>query len=219
MITTTHVALNGALTRWSRRGGRDRARLRRLLPDDAARSALLLGGLAPDVGLYVLSAGALAWFPATRGWDLGTTLEHVYGTLFFRSAPWIVLHNTLHAPLVLAALAGVGHAGRARPWGPGLRAFAVGCALHTALDVPTHVDDGPLLLFPFDWDTRFRSPVSYWDPAHHGDVLGPVDLAITVGLGGWLLTTWWRERRTGHDTSAPSPAGAGAGTGASAEQE
>ncbi|MEZ4675136.1 MAG: hypothetical protein R2932_12925 [Caldilineaceae bacterium] len=32
---------------------------------------------------------------------------------------------------------------------------------HTAIDIPLHYDDGPLLLFPFDWKTRFHSPVSH----------------------------------------------------------
>lgn len=166
-----------------------------LLPDAATRRALVLGGLAPDLGLTLLSAGAVVWFPARRGWDLATTFEHVYGTLFFEDPGWVVAHNTLHAPLVLAALGAVGHAGRRTTVGRWVRAFAAGCALHTALDIPTHVDDGPLLLFPFDWSTRFHSPVSYWDPAHHGDVLGPIDLGITVLLGGWLVVAWWRERR------------------------
>ncbi|MEI2691742.1 MAG: hypothetical protein V9H69_19395 [Anaerolineae bacterium] len=48
-----------------------------------------------------------------------------------------------------------------------LRWLAAGLALHSALDVLTHHDDGPLLLFPFDWRRRWCSPVSYWDQAHH----------------------------------------------------
>lgn len=205
MLTTTHVALNGALSRWSTDAGAPPRWLARLLPDRAARRALVVGGLAPDVALGVLAAGAYAWFPLVRGWDLDTTSTHVWSTLFFTDPVWVAAHNSLHAPLVLAALGLSGHAARRRPWGPVLRALAVGCALHTVLDVPTHVDDGPLLLFPLDRSTRFHSPVSYYDPDHFGNLVAPVDLALTVGLGGWLVTTWWRRRRA--DVSGRAAAG------------
>lgn len=196
MITTTHVALNGALTRWSRRSGGDLRWLRRLLPDRRARRALLLGGLAPDVGLLLLGAGAAVWFPLAEGWDLRRTSVHVFDELFFTDPVWIAAHNVLHAPLVVAALGIGAHLLRdRRPTARAVRAFAVGCALHTALDIPVHVGDGPLLLFPFEWTTRFHSPVSYYDPAYHGDVVAPVDLGLTVLLGGWLLVTWWGARR------------------------
>ena len=46
--------------------------------------------------------------------------------------------------------------------------LAAGCGLHTALDVLTHVDDGPVLGFPFDWQRRWAGPVSYWDEKHRG---------------------------------------------------
>jgi hypothetical protein len=61
-----------------------------------------------------------------------------------------------------------GSRARNRRWGRKLRLFVAGCALHTAVDFLTHVDDGPLYAFPLDWQSRLRAPVSYWDPAHHG---------------------------------------------------
>lgn len=197
MITTTHVTINGALSRLagSDRDGRLARGSRRLLPDRSTRRAILLGGLAPDVGLTVLSAGALVWFPLVEGRSVQETFDHVYRDLFYDAA-WIVGHNTLHAPPVLVALLALGLRLRG-PVGRWLAAFAVGCLLHSVVDIVTHHDDGPLLLFPFDWSTRFISPVSYWDPAHGGRVLGPIDQAITVVGGGWLAATWWRGRRSG----------------------
>ena len=35
----------------------------------------------------------------------------------------------------------------------------------------------------------FRSPVSYWDPAHHGGVLGAIEIALSIALALWL----WRR--------------------------
>lgn len=203
MLTTTHVAINGALSRLagSGRTGDVATLARRLAPDLPTRRALVAGGLAPDVGLGLLSLAAAVWYPAVDGWTLEETFRHVFGDLFYEHPLWISAHNLLHAPLVLAPLAAVGRrAGRrGAAWGPPLLAFAVGCLLHTALDVPTHVDDGPLLLFPFDLESRFHSPVSYWDPDHLGDLVRPVDLAISVLGGGTLLVGWWRDRRRGSD--------------------
>ena len=196
MLTTTHVTMSGALSRLagSDRDGPVARAARRLLPDDASRRAILWGGLAPDVGLTLLSAGALVWFPLVEGRSVQATFDHVYRDLFYEDPAWIVGHNTLHAPPVLLVLLVLGLRLRG-PVGRWLAAFAVGCLLHAAVDVVTHHDDGPLLLFPLDWSTRFTSPVSYWDPAHGGRVLGPIDLGITLLGGGWLAWTWWRERR------------------------
>jgi hypothetical protein len=38
--------------------------------------------------------------------------------------------------------------------------------LLTAVDMFTHVDDGPVLLFPLDWQMRYKAAVSSWDVAH-----------------------------------------------------
>lgn len=203
MITTTHVTINGALSRLagSDRDGAMARAVRWLLPDRATRRAILIGGFAPDVGLTILSAGALVWFPLVEGRSVQETFDHVYRDLFYEDAAWIIGHNTLHAPAVLVMLLLVGLRLRG-PVGRWLAAFAVGCLLHSVVDIVTHHDDGPLLLFPFDWSTRFTSPVSYWDPAHGGRILGPIDQAITVLGGGWLTWTWWRRRRGGN--GAPS---------------
>jgi hypothetical protein len=48
-----------------------------------------------------------------------------------------------------------------------LLAFFSSMLLHVFGDLPLHHDDAHRHFFPFsDW--RFASPVSYWDPAHHG---------------------------------------------------
>lgn len=203
VITTTHVTMSGAVSRLAASDGDGPAArvARRLLPDGATRRAILWGGLAPDIGLAALSAGALVWFPLVEGRTVDATFDHVYRDLFYEDPVWVVGHNTLHAPPVLVVLLLVGLRLRG-PLGRWLAAFAVGCLLHSVVDILTHHDDGPLLLFPFDWSTRFISPVSYWDPAHGGRVLGPIDVAITVLGGGWLASTWWRGRR-GDEWSAP----------------
>jgi hypothetical protein len=82
----------------------------------------------------------------------------------------------------------------------------VGCAsaLHTAIDIPLHYDDGPLLFFPFDWQTRFYSPVSYWDPNRYGVPFAIFEHLLLLGMLIYLAVQWWRQRRAKATTSVAS---------------
>ncbi len=151
----------------------------------------MLGGLAPDLGLYALTAGAAIFYPTVRGLSLQETLALAFDDLFFNDPLWIIAQNTLHSPVVLGGLTAVGALLSKKR----LLNFALGCLLHTAMDIPVHHDDGPLYLFPLNWNTRFHSPVSYWDPAYYGRFVQPVDLAITMLGGGYLLYHWHQSRR------------------------
>lgn len=127
----------------------------------------LAGSFAPDVALGVLSAG----FVIDRRMK---KLDHSwcgdeFNQTFFSDPRWIISHNLLHAPFVLLLLMVVGayvNCVHKRSWGQGLLWFATGCLFHTSVDFLTHYDDGPLVFFPFDWKTRTRSIVSYWDVRH-----------------------------------------------------
>ena len=87
-----------------------------------------------------------------------------------------------------------GQAGTRRNW---IFWLAAGCLVHTALDIPTHVTDGPLLLFPFEWSLRFRSPLSYWDSAYFGREFTMFELLLNVALLAYLFGPglWGRLRR------------------------
>lgn len=206
VITTTHVVVNLGLARWRR--------TEPLLGDPVRRRLFVLGGLAPDVGLFVMTVLAAAYYPAVRGLSLDETFTLVFDELFYEAPAFVVAHNLLHAPLVLAGLLAVGgrlrRTTRARLGGR-LQAFALGCAVHTVVDIGVHHDDGPLLLFPFEWSVRFISPVSYYDPDHYGAVVAPIDLAITV-VGLTLVAGAWARRRLTRRPAPPAgPAGPAAG--------
>jgi len=150
-------------------------------------AALLAGSVAPDLPLLVLT---LMFWSARPDVGPGTDVLFgaAYDTLFFHHPVWVVSHNVLHAPLVLASLAGIGWAARraGKNWGAGLVWFAVGCAAHSALDIAVHRDDGPLLLFPFDWETRFTSPVSYWQAEYHARWVAGIEHTVDVMVLTWL---------------------------------
>ena len=63
-----------------------------------------------------------------------------------------------------------------------LGSLSASMALHAFGDLLLHNEDAHRHFFPFlDW--RFRSPISYWDPRHYGNVFAPLEaVAVVVGL-------------------------------------
>lgn len=120
-----------------------------------------------------------------------------YDRLFFNDPVWIIPHNFFHAPFVLGLIliAGLLLKRRGAAWGNWLVWFALAAAFHTAVDILTHHTDGPLLFFPFDFSTRFASPVSYWDPDHYGRIFTPIEIALDLLLVGYFAIGWWRRRQ------------------------
>lgn len=160
----------------------------------ADQTALVVGSMAPDVGLglltvvYVLDRRLLRPHLPDK-----TRCSPTYNDLYFNNRWWIAIHNSLHAPLPLLALLVVGFLRRRQVWGRRLFFFAVGCLGHAAIDIVTHVDDGPVLLFPFEWHTRFAAPVSYWDERYNGRLFRLLEHLLDVGLVAYWLVVCWRK--------------------------
>ncbi len=86
-------------------------------------------------------------------------------------------------PLLGLAWLAARYAGR-----PTAAAFLASMFLHACFDFPLHHDDAHHHFFPFsDW--RFLSPVSYWDPAWHGQIVASLELVLVAAGGAWLLRT------------------------------
>jgi hypothetical protein len=165
--------------------------------------ALLWGSVAPDLPLIAITLGMAAadlltgtrWEPGAAG--ATSRVGYLFNHLFFHD-PWVkAAHNLFHAPLMVAAYLTVGYwAWRdGRRWGAGLFWFGLACALHTAIDIPLHYDDGPLLLFPLEWSIRFYSPVSYWDPARYGTQFAIGEHLLVLGLLFRMAVDGRRRRR------------------------
>lgn len=179
MITSTHAAINALVARQL-----PRVRLGSLVQGKAARW-FVIGGLAPDLPGLTLTVGSFVYYPVVRSKSFDETFRLITEDLFFNTPLWIIAHNSLHAPLLLVPAFFTANRLEGRGWTMA-RALIAGAGLHALVDVPVHRDDGPLLLFPFNWTFRFQSPVSYWDPLHFGQWIRPVDLAIS-GIGGVVL--------------------------------
>jgi membrane-bound metal-dependent hydrolase YbcI (DUF457 family) len=174
MQTQSHVLINAAFGKQlERRGIRPKY------------WALGIGSFMPDIPLTILT---INYIMKTGGFGRGPeeVFGQVYDTLYFTDPVWVIGHALFHAPLMIALWMLIGWwvgFRQDRQWGKWVFWFAVGNALHSALDIPTHHHDGPLLLFPFNWEVRFISPVSYWDPNHYGNIFAPIEL----GLNGVLI--------------------------------
>ncbi|MEM9715064.1 MAG: cobalamin biosynthesis protein CobQ [Pseudomonadota bacterium] len=138
--------------------------------------AAILGGFAPDFSLYFLTI----WARFVQG----HSFNHIFDNLYFSDA-WQRIFSVDNSFFVWGALLGLG-LWLKRAW---LWAFAAGGLLHVALDFPLHHDDGRAHFWPLsDW--VFESPVSYWDPSAYGNIVGPIEAALIVGLCIWMWTQY-----------------------------
>jgi len=141
-------------------------------------AAALFGAILPDLSLYLLAG--------THLFVLGTSPEVVFGELYF-SDLWQTIFKIDNSFLLWGVVLGLGLALRSA-WVVALSGAAL---LHIGLDFPLHHDDGRAHFWPLtDW--VFQSPVSYWDPAHYGGIVGALEILVCLGLCYWL----WGKFRT-----------------------
>lgn len=150
--------------------------------------ASIIGSFSPDLPLTVLSVIFIIT-DMTRGNTIepgsGTSLTGQLFSDWFFNNNWVkLLHNLGHAPILTIFYACLGFWvwRQGRQWGGWLFWFGLAMTLHTAIDIPLHYDDGPLLFFPFDWETRFYSPLSYWDPERGGTVWSIFEHSLDIVL-------------------------------------
>ena len=160
MQTQTHLLLASAVL------GRRAAK--------GEQAAILAGAFLPDLSIYVLAGwAALMGVPPRLVWDE-----------MYWAEPWQTLSAISNSVFLWALVAAAGCLARRR-W---LALLGLAALLHLAFDLPLHADDAHRHFWPLgDW--RFRSPVSYWDPAHHGRIVGLIEAAG----GAALCAVLWRR--------------------------
>jgi hypothetical protein len=169
--TPSHIIINAAI---HKKVGRD------IIP----KSAFILGAFLPDFPLGVLTLG---FFLYNRFFLDNTSVQLLpgaYSELFFNHPLWIASHNLLHTPLILGSFLVIFWRFREydRHVGNWLFWFAVSASIHTAIDILTHINDGPLLFWPLDWQTRIRGLVSYHDPAFSGIEFSVFEIILDTAL-------------------------------------
>jgi len=208
MQTYSHLILSGALN------GRFAKRLQsndKLPP--LHTGAVLLGSVLPDllligisiaiIGFDILAGNFADGAPGPAAAPGSSWTQQLFDVWFFEHPAVIAAQNLFHSPLLVALfmLIGLQAYRRGRRWGAGFFWLSAAAMLHTLIDIPLHVHDGPLLLFPLNWTLRFHSPISYWDPNHFGREWSLfehlLDLTLLIYLFVRYRPAWrtWRLRR------------------------
>lgn len=180
---------------------------------------LMVGSIMPDIPLILITIVCIIldllsgnrMEPGNEAAELQSYTGYLFRYAFFND-PWVKLaHNLFHAPFPILLYICLGYwlwrQGKQRQtgWGAALFWFGLACALHTAIDIPLHYDDGPLVFFPFDWQTRFYSPVSYWDPERYGRPFAIFEHLLLLGMVLFLLVDWWRRRQARRTAGKATP--------------
>ena len=165
MNTPTHVLINSALLS-------DRTRSDHWRP-------IVFGAALPDfpmVGFYVY-----------QRLFVGRSEADIWNHLYF-DATWQAFFDSFNSiPIALAGLLVAGWFGR-RGW----QLLFASVLLHCLGDLPFHHEDAHRHFYPFsDW--RFLSPVSYWDPKRHGNIIAPLEL-VTASLTAIAMCVKGRRR-------------------------
>lgn len=140
----------------------------------AGAAAVVLGAVAPDVPIVAL----WGWERLVRGMPEAWIWSEGYGR-----PGWQLVIDLVHS--VPLAVAGAIVARWLRR--PALALLCASLALHSVADLLLHNDDAHRHLLPISpW--RFHSQVSYWDPAHFGNVVAPLEAVVV--LTGCALLAW-----------------------------
>lgn len=164
MHTQTHLLIGaGVLTRAG-----DRSR----------NIAAIVGAILPDMPMFVMF-GYGKFIAGLSGQQIFGEYDGLYWT-----SGWQAAINGFHSiPVYLVVLALAFWI--KRDW---LKTFCYSAFLHIAFDLPFHHDDAHAHFWPLtNW--KFESPISYWDQAHYGGVVMPLEIVGSLAL---IALLWLR---------------------------
>jgi len=140
--------------------------------------AICVGSVLPDLPMIL--------FYGYERLILGTSESVIWGERYF-DPRWQNFFDCFNSiPLILLAMLGA-YAARM----PRMVGLLIAMLIHTLCDLPVHHDDGHRHFFPLsDW--RFESPVSYWDPNHHGTWFLRFEMVLVIAGSVWMF---WRSNK------------------------
>lgn len=181
MNTQTHLLLGMALLSTARQHPHGE------VSSVSVNLGILFGALLPDLSLYVMWAQARA---------KGISNEVIFSELYFQEFWQQIGAVTNSVPLfALVLLIAILVGGRllhrdadCHRLASLVVAVSAAALLHVACDLPLHHDDGHPHFWPLtNW--VYSSPVSYWDPAHHGTLWSVFEVALGASL---VIVLWGR---------------------------
>ena len=134
--------------------------------------AIIFGSIVPDIFIYT----AWPWLTFVRG----ESQERIWREIYF-AEPMQASGALFNSAPLYAALAALAWWQHGRMWGQLLLAFSLAALLHIATDLPVHAEDAHRHFWPLtDW--RFHSPISYWNPAYYGRIVGLLEALFGIAL-------------------------------------
>ncbi|MFZ1661745.1 MAG: cobalamin biosynthesis protein CobQ [Paracoccaceae bacterium] len=137
--------------------------------------AAVLGGLAPDVSLYLMAS----WAMYVQHIPARTVFRELYFSPSWQNVFAVDNSFFLWGLVLMLAI-----------WRqmPCLTAFTGAGFVHLCCDFPLHNEDARRQFWPIS-DYVFRSPLSYYNPVRYGNIIGPLEMALCVVLSVVL----WRR--------------------------
>jgi len=160
----------------------------------AKRRCAIIGAILPDASLVLAAVVTAAKTVSEMGTFDFAQFKAQMDSLYFSDPVMIFGHNFLHSPLNLALLAALAliflDAKKRSP----VLAFLAGAASHSVLDLLSHIEDGPLLFWPLDWETRLAGPISHWQTGNGGILITLAEFGICLGAFIMANTRWFSLR-------------------------
>ncbi len=142
---------------------------------------VIWGALMPDLPMFVLFAIDKA---------RGIPMDEIWRVRYFQD-DWQIPINAFNSIPIYALILGLAYWRKSRAW----MVFALAALLHILFDLPVHREDEHAHFWPLsNW--KFISPVSYWDPAHYGNIVAVFEfgiLAICAVLGVRVFVHRWAK--------------------------
>jgi hypothetical protein len=133
---------------------------------------IIWGAVIPDLAMF----GFYLWMKLTD-----VPESQIWQVEYF-SPTWQLLFDLFHS--IPLALLGIGIMLYFKRTGVALLFGSV--ALHALEDLPLHHDDAHRHFLPLS-NFRLESPFSYWDSAHYGNILRPLELALMAGASVYVF--------------------------------
>ncbi len=136
---------------------------------------IVWGAVAPDLSMLVF----FLWNRFVAGYSA----RYIFEDLYFNSG-WAGFIDVFHSFPLLGAVAIFCYLKKLR------RSFYffLSMFVHSLFDFPLHNTDAHRHFFPFS-NYKFRSPLSYWDPAHYGSIMAISECLLILVLSFYL----WRK--------------------------
>ncbi len=148
-------------------------------PDPQYALAIAVGAVLPDAPIFVL----YFWAKFVR-----RQTQHQIWSQTYELPFWQNLVATFHSiPLALIVVLITHYWG----WQSG-ELLSLSMVFHSLLDFPVHHNDAHRHFFPFS-NYRFISPLSYWNPKHHGNTVSLIDKLMVLGASFYVfpyLNSW-----------------------------